>query len=65
MEIVATQVPAPGKSEDWFAPVNDTTNRRCQEWTMDYVRCLVTVGYIDSAAVSIVQSKRDPPAHGV
>ncbi|KAF2679531.1 hypothetical protein K458DRAFT_445843 [Lentithecium fluviatile CBS 122367] len=40
-----------------------TINRRCQEWTMDYVRRLVTVGYIDGAVATIVQSKRDPPTH--
>jgi hypothetical protein len=41
-----------------------TTNRRCQEWTMDFVKRLVQAGYIGQDAVDIVQSKRDPPSHG-
>ncbi|GIK07578.1 hypothetical protein Aspvir_003244 [Aspergillus viridinutans] len=65
IEIAASQVPAPGISENFMAPVNDTTNRRCQEWTMEYVRHLVAKGYIGTQAVEIVQSKRDPPTHGI
>jgi len=42
-----------------------TTNRRCQEWTTDYVKRLVTVGYIGEGAVSRVQAQRDPPSHGI
>ncbi|BAE65154.1 unnamed protein product [Aspergillus oryzae] len=42
-----------------------TTNRRCQEWTMDYVRYLVAKGYIGAEAIEIVQSKRDSPTHGL
>ncbi|KAI1905855.1 hypothetical protein LOZ12_005065 [Ophidiomyces ophidiicola] len=65
MEVAATQVLPPRISENFLAPVNDTTNRRCQEWTMDYVRRLVSLGYIDQSAIQIVQSERDPPTHGV
>jgi len=32
---------------------------------MDFVRRLVQINYIGEAAVNIVQSKRDPPNHGV
>jgi Fe2+ transport system protein FeoA len=32
---------------------------------MDYVRRLVQLGYIDESAIEIVQSKRDPPSHGI
>ena len=42
-----------------------TTNRRCQEWTTDYVKRLVAVGYIGEEAVGIVQAQRDPPSHGI
>ena len=42
-----------------------TTNRRCQEWTTDYVKRLVTAGYIGEDAVSTVQAQRDPPSHGI
>ncbi|KMP07651.1 hypothetical protein CISG_00207 [Coccidioides immitis RMSCC 3703] len=49
IEVAVTQIPPPAISQNFLAPVNDTTNRRCQEWTMDY----------------IVQSACDSPNHGV
>lgn len=42
-----------------------TTNKRCQEWTMDFVRHLVSKSLITAEAIQIVQSKRDPPNHGI
>jgi hypothetical protein len=42
-----------------------TTNKRCQEWTMEYVRELVRVGYIGPEAMQAVNSRRDPPNHGI
>ncbi|KAJ6155902.1 hypothetical protein N7470_006468 [Penicillium chermesinum] len=48
-----------------MAPVNETTNKCCQEWTMEYVRYLVAKGLIGEEAIQIVQSKRDPPAFGI
>ncbi|KAL3473550.1 hypothetical protein BJX99DRAFT_233375 [Aspergillus californicus] len=65
IEVVACQVPAPRISRNFLEPVNDTTNRRCQEWTMDYVRLLVAKGFIGDEAIEIVQSRRDPPGHGI
>ncbi|KAJ0415297.1 hypothetical protein BJY00DRAFT_317938 [Aspergillus carlsbadensis] len=65
IELAAAELPAPGVSENFIAPVNETTNRRCQEWTMDYIRHLVAKGYIDAQAIEIVQSKRDPPEFGI
>ncbi|KAF1847164.1 uncharacterized protein K460DRAFT_413961 [Cucurbitaria berberidis CBS 394.84] len=65
LELVATQIQPPRASASFLAPVNDTSNRRCQEWAMDYVRRLVAVGYLDEAAVAIVQSKRDAPDFGI
>ncbi|QKX58274.1 uncharacterized protein TRUGW13939_05396 [Talaromyces rugulosus] len=65
IELVASQIPPPRRSQNFLAPVNDTTNKRCQEWTMEYVRRLVDLGYIDASAIQIVQSKRDPPTHGI
>lgn len=65
IEVAASQVPTPGISQNFMAPVNDTTNKRCQEWTMEYVRHLVAKGLIGEDAIQIVQSKRDPPTHGI
>ncbi|KAI1774801.1 hypothetical protein F4818DRAFT_418984 [Hypoxylon cercidicola] len=65
LDTIALRVPAPGLSKNFMAPVNDTTNRRCQEWTMDYIRALVSLKYIDPEAVDIVQAERDPPSHGI
>ncbi|KAK0103141.1 hypothetical protein ONS95_014941 [Cadophora gregata] len=65
LEREATRVPPPRISENFRAPVNDTTNRRCQEWTMDFLHHLVLKGFISQEADDIVQSKRDPPSHGI
>ncbi|KAF1979163.1 hypothetical protein BU23DRAFT_642302, partial [Bimuria novae-zelandiae CBS 107.79] len=67
LELVAAQVQPPRASANFLAPVNDvsTTNRRCQEWTMDYVRRFVALRYLNEAAVAIVQSRRDPPNVGI
>lgn len=32
---------------------------------MEYVHRLVHLQYLDAGAIQIVQSKRDPPTHGV
>lgn len=87
VEVAASQIPPPGISQNFLAPVNDvgksgifagsintrlanqvyvqTTNKRCQEWTMEYTRHLVQLGYLDVAAIQLVQSKRDPATHGI
>ncbi|QSS66056.1 hypothetical protein I7I51_06907 [Histoplasma capsulatum] len=65
IEVAATQIPPPAISQNFLAPVNNTTNRRCQEWTMDYVHRLVHHQYLNENAIQIVQSARDPPNHGV
>ncbi|MCJ1255127.1 hypothetical protein MMC24_002943 [Lignoscripta atroalba] len=65
LEIAASRIPPPRISQNFMAPVNDTTNRRCQEWTTEYVRRLVELGYISAGAIDIVQSLRDPPNHGI
>ncbi|SPQ24363.1 56bfb836-64eb-4335-897a-fa4bd56396b7 [Thermothielavioides terrestris] len=64
LDAAALQVPAPGPS-DARAPVDGVLNRRCQEWTMEYVQHLVRLGYLDSSAVQLVQDQRDPPTHGI
>ncbi|KAL4947542.1 hypothetical protein BDW69DRAFT_199574 [Aspergillus filifer] len=56
LERAAVQIPAPRASENFLAPVSQTT---------DYILLLVSKGYIDSTAIDIVQSKRDPPSHGI
>ncbi|CAI7571674.1 unnamed protein product [Penicillium crustosum] len=65
IELAATQIPTPGINHNFMAPVNDTTNKRCQEWTMECVRHLVAKGLIDEEVIEIVQSKRDSPTHGI
>ncbi|KAI9038971.1 uncharacterized protein KD926_010073 [Aspergillus affinis] len=65
LELLAAQVPPPRISENFMAPVNDTTNRRCQEWTIEYLRHLVQQGIIGAEAIEVVQSKRDSPTHGM
>ncbi|KAI3299831.1 hypothetical protein DTO002I6_2058 [Penicillium roqueforti] len=72
IELAAAQIPTPGINQNFMAPVDDlthlafqTTNKRCQEWTMEYVSHLVAKGLIDEEAIEIVQSKRDPPTHGI
>ncbi|PWY73076.1 hypothetical protein BO94DRAFT_538956 [Aspergillus sclerotioniger CBS 115572] len=65
LEVAASQVPPPRISENFMAPVNDTINRRCQEWTMEYVHHLIARGLLGEEAIQIVQSKRDLPAHGI
>jgi hypothetical protein len=80
-ELVATQILPPRASANFPAPVNDvsmttwttfgcvdeikTSNRRCPKWTMDYIRRMVAVGYLEDAAVAIVQLKRDAPNFGI
>lgn len=41
--------------------LGQVNNKRCQEWTMEYVRHLVAKGIMGAGAIQIVQSKRDPP----
>ncbi|EFR01908.1 hypothetical protein MGYG_04908 [Nannizzia gypsea CBS 118893] len=65
VEVAASKIPPPRISQNFLAPVNDTTNKRCQEWTMEYVRHLVHLEYLEPEAIQIVQSKRDPPSHGI
>ncbi|EDN07708.1 hypothetical protein I7I51_04382 [Histoplasma capsulatum] len=68
VELAAGQVPPPRISQNFLGPVDDTSqirNKRCQEGTMEYVRHLVHLQYLDAGAIQIVQSKRDPPTHGI
>lgn len=32
---------------------------------MEFIRSLVAKGLLDSEAIRVVQSKRDPPSHGI
>lgn len=45
--------------------MEQTTNKRCQEWTLEYIRHLVSKRLIGSEAIQVAQSKRDSPSHGV
>ena len=62
---VAHSIEPPRRSENFMAPVDGVKNRRCQEWTMEYVHALVKEGLVDEDVVRMAQSKRDPPDHGV
>ena len=62
---VAQGIEPPKRSEDFLAPVDGVKNRRCQEWMMEYVQALVKQDLVDEDVVRIVQSKRDPPDHGI
>ncbi|KAF3481784.1 uncharacterized protein GIQ15_04543 [Arthroderma uncinatum] len=65
LEKIASQVPPPPISKNFMAPVDGIVNRRCQEWTMDFIERLVSRKYIEAEALCIAQSHRDPPEHGV
>ncbi|KAJ5232652.1 hypothetical protein N7468_005608 [Penicillium chermesinum] len=65
LETAAAEISTPGVCENFLAPVTDFNNKQSQEWTMEYIRHLVSKRLIDSDAIRIVQSKRDPPSHGV
>ncbi|EER26441.1 hypothetical protein D8B26_003180 [Coccidioides posadasii str. Silveira] len=65
METVATQVPPPPISQNFLAPVDGVFNKRCQEWTVEYVDRLISRNIIDAGARNVVQAHRDPPDHGV
>ncbi|KAI9763037.1 MAG: hypothetical protein M4579_000101 [Chaenotheca gracillima] len=65
LEKVAAQVQPPRASQNFMAPVDGVQNRRCQKWTIDFVRRLVQLGYISPEAIDVVQIQRDPPSFGV
>ncbi|KAF2170598.1 hypothetical protein M409DRAFT_19415 [Zasmidium cellare ATCC 36951] len=64
LEREATSI-RPPRGGNVLALVDDVTNRRCQEWTMDYLRHLVKKGLLDASAVDIAQAERDPPGFGI
>ncbi|KAH7555252.1 hypothetical protein J3E72DRAFT_376639 [Bipolaris maydis] len=61
IERAATQVQPPRANPNFLT----TTSSDCQTWMLEYVRHLVAIGYLDEAAINIVQSKQDPPQVGV
>ncbi|KAJ5224968.1 hypothetical protein N7468_006193 [Penicillium chermesinum] len=61
IEIAASQVPTPGISQNFMAPVNYITNKRCQEWTMN-----TSVIWLLKVSLARRQSsKRDPPSQEI
>ncbi|KAK4496960.1 hypothetical protein PRZ48_011409 [Zasmidium cellare] len=64
LEREATSI-RPPRGGNVLAPVDDTKNRRCQEWTMEYLRHLVQKGMLDATAIDIAQAERDPPDFGI
>ncbi|KAF4553642.1 Hypothetical protein D9617_6g093730 [Elsinoe fawcettii] len=46
-------------------PVDGDKNRRCQEWTMDFLAAVVRKGWLTQRAVDAAQAERDPPEFGV
>ncbi|EHY52521.1 hypothetical protein ABEF92_005798 [Exophiala dermatitidis] len=65
MQQLASRVPPPGKSENFLAPVDGDKNKRCQEWTVEYVNLLVQHGLLNQNALQIVHAQRDPPDVGI
>ncbi|KAK3900204.1 hypothetical protein C8A05DRAFT_36168 [Staphylotrichum tortipilum] len=61
-EALEVEVPPRG---DVRAPVDGVVNKRCQEWTMEYLRRLVELGYLEEGVIRIAQEQRDPPTHGI
>lgn len=62
---IAQAIEPPRRSENFMAPVDGVKNRRCQEWTTEYVQALVNDGLFGLDVARLVQSKRDPPEHGI
>ncbi|KAJ4288870.1 hypothetical protein N0V88_007200 [Collariella sp. IMI 366227] len=66
LKAAALQVPRPSSQRgDSRVPVDGVVNKQCQEWTMDYLQCLVSHGYLDSSVMKLAQEQRDLPTHGV
>ncbi|KAF4553641.1 Hypothetical protein D9617_6g093720 [Elsinoe fawcettii] len=65
LEREALVVDTPRGGQNPLERVDGVKNRRCQEWTIDYVRHLVKKGWLKDAAVGTVQSERDEPDFGV
>ncbi|KAJ6094556.1 hypothetical protein N7467_002069 [Penicillium canescens] len=65
IELAAAEVLTVGISQSFMAPVNDISNKRCQEWTMEYIRQLVARGIVGKEAIDIVQSKMDLPSYKI
>ncbi|KIW35785.1 uncharacterized protein PV06_11875 [Exophiala oligosperma] len=62
---LASTVRPPGISQNFMAPVDGVNNKRCQEWTAEYVQLLVQRQFLNQTARQILQSERDPPAFGI
>ncbi|KAL6247879.1 hypothetical protein RBB50_005227 [Rhinocladiella similis] len=62
---LASNVRPPGISQNFMAPVDGVNNKRCQEWTKEYVQLLVQRHLLDQTALEIIQSQRDPPGFGI
>ncbi|RMZ81399.1 hypothetical protein DV738_g2283, partial [Chaetothyriales sp. CBS 135597] len=62
---LAGTVRPPGISQNFMAPVDGVNNRRCQEWTTDFVKLLVDRQHLDESANQIIQAARDPPTWGI
>ncbi|KAF5852151.1 hypothetical protein GGP41_000884 [Bipolaris sorokiniana] len=61
LEMAATQIQPPRANPNFLT----TTSSDSQTWMLEYVRHLVTLGYLDEAAIDIVQSNQDPPQVGI
>ncbi|KAM4065821.1 hypothetical protein HRG_012919 [Hirsutella rhossiliensis] len=65
LEREAAQVPPPPKGQDLRAPIDGVKTKRCQEWTMEFLKRLVTEGLLTAEAVGIAEKERDPPTLGI
>ncbi|KAK3935021.1 hypothetical protein QBC46DRAFT_58986 [Diplogelasinospora grovesii] len=65
LEREAAKVAPPRGGQNVRAPIDGVTTKRCQEWTMEYLKLLADQGLIDASAVSTAEAERDPPNHGI
>ena len=57
LDELATRVRAPGPTQDFLNPANAESIKDCQTWALEYVRLLVSCGYIDGGAIEIAESQ--------
>ncbi|CAG7555714.1 unnamed protein product [Fusarium equiseti] len=58
VERLADSVPPPPRGQDVRAPIDGVNTKRCQEWTMEFLKLLTQKGLISPEAVGIAQGER-------
>ncbi|KAF2225527.1 hypothetical protein BDZ85DRAFT_316700 [Elsinoe ampelina] len=65
VEREAVGVEAPRGGQDVLERVDGVKNRRCQEWTMEFLKRLVVKGWVEGDVVEVAEGERDEPGFGV